>query len=130
MTVREGRDRLLRQAFAQLGHPVKSITRLMFGPIELGALRAGEAKRVSLTEAVRLKGMLAAYRKKAARKERRVVGSERSRGKGASGGGVKKGGGEEIEEDFDPDVEAFWDAVEDEEDQEEDGVYYGDDDDF
>lgn len=126
VTVREGRDRLLRQAFAQLGHPVKSVARMAFGPIELGPLRAGEARRVSLSEAARLRGMLAAYRRKAARKGRR--GGER----GAKKGGSKavRGMGEEDGEDDDeedPDIEAFWDAVEDEEEQEEDGFFEGDD---
>jgi 23S rRNA pseudouridine2605 synthase len=124
VTVREGRDRLLRQAFAQLGHPVKSVARMAFGPIELGPLRAGEARRVSLSEVARLRGMLAAYRRKAARKGRR--GGER----GAKKGGSKAVGGkgeEDDEDDEDPDIEAFWDAVEDEEEQEEDGFYEGDD---
>jgi hypothetical protein len=128
VTIREGRDRLVRQAFTQVGHPVKSVTRLTFGPIELGSLRAGESRRVSLAEVARLKGMLAAAKKKAARKGRR-------RGEGGGrvkGGGREKGGGggeeEDEDEEVDPDVEAFWDAVEDEEDREEDGFYEGDDD--
>ena len=134
VTVREGRDRLLRQAFVQLGHPVKSVTRLGFGPIDLGGLRAGETRRVSLTEVARLTGMLAAAKKKVARKGRRGVGV------GVEGKGGKKllrekgkrdeGGEEEDgveEKEVDEDIEAFWDAVEDEEDQEEDGVHEGDD---
>jgi hypothetical protein len=126
VTVREGRDRLLRQAFIQLGHPVKSVTRLVFGPIELGGLRAGETRRISLSEVARLKGMLAAAKKKVARKGRRVE----SKG-GKPKAGKRDVGGDEEEDDgmeeVDKDIEAFWDAVEDEEDQEEDGFYEGDD---
>ena len=136
VSVRETKSEEIRRAFKQLGHPVKSLTRVGFGSIMLGDMRLGEAKKLSMVEMGRLRGALAAMRKRMSRRRRKALtglGSEgeeeerRARKKrkvaGVVGAGGKGKKGEE--EGVDLDIEAFWDAVEDEEDQEEDGVWLG-----
>ncbi|GAB5031168.1 rna pseudouridine synthase [Nannochloropsis oceanica] len=140
VSVRETKSEEIRRAFEQVGHPVKGLTRVAFGSIVLGDMRLGEAKKLSMVEMGRLRGALAAMRKRMSRRRRKALtglGSEgeeegrrarkKSKGGGVMGAGGKGGiAGEEGAEEIDPDIEAFWDAVEDEEDQEEDGVWLGD----
>eukprot|EP00624_Nannochloropsis_granulata_P002482 evm.model.NODE_22520_length_6912_cov_44.531975.4 len=109
VSVRETKSEEIRRAFEQVGHPVKGLTRVGFGSIMLGDMRLGEAKKLSMVEMGRLRGALTAMRKKLSRRRRKAL----------------TGLGSEGEEEIDPDIEAFWDAVEDEEDQEEDGIWLG-----
>jgi 23S rRNA pseudouridine2605 synthase len=48
LTVHEGRNRQVRRMFEALGHPVRDLVRLRFGPISLGDLPLGHTR--SLTE--------------------------------------------------------------------------------
>lgn len=50
ITVREGRERLLRRMLANLGHPVKAMKRLQVGPLELKGLPLGACRRLSEAE--------------------------------------------------------------------------------
>lgn len=52
ITVKEGRNRLVRRIFEALGHPVVALTRLRFGPIALGPLPSGAIR--PLTEKERM----------------------------------------------------------------------------
>jgi len=47
LTVREGRKRQIRRALAALGHPVRRLVRVRFGPLALGDLAAGRARPLS-----------------------------------------------------------------------------------
>lgn len=129
VTVRTTKSEELRQALRQVGHPVKSLTRTEYGPIVLRDVRAGEVKRLSIAEKSRLEASLAAVRKRTARRKRKALGPGEGRGKERGQGRRKSGQGgrerEEGREGVDAEIEAFWDAVEEEEDKEEDGVWWG-----
>ncbi len=50
MTLREGKNREVRRIFARLRHPVLSLRRISLGPLELGALKPGQCRRLSPAE--------------------------------------------------------------------------------
>jgi 23S rRNA pseudouridine2605 synthase len=50
LTLREGRKRQVKRMCEAVGHPVRRLERIRFGPLELGALRPGEARRLSGAE--------------------------------------------------------------------------------
>lgn len=50
IVVQEGRNRLVRRMLEGIGHPVRSLTRTAFGPIELGRLKAGGYRNLSPDE--------------------------------------------------------------------------------
>jgi 23S rRNA pseudouridine2605 synthase len=47
ITIHEGRKRQVRRMCQAVGHPVSSLTRIRFGPLELGDLRPGAFRRLS-----------------------------------------------------------------------------------
>jgi 23S rRNA pseudouridine2605 synthase len=50
LTLREGRKRQIRRACAALGHPVLRLVRVRVGPLRLGALAPGAARRLGRAE--------------------------------------------------------------------------------
>lgn len=50
ITMREGRKREVRRMFLALGHPVRRLVRLRYGPIRLARLAPGEWRRLSAEE--------------------------------------------------------------------------------
>lgn len=54
LTVREGRNRLVRRLFDAVGTPVTSLTRTAVGPIHLGRLRPGTYRRLRSPEVLEL----------------------------------------------------------------------------
>jgi len=46
VTIHEGRNRIVRRMFEAVGYPLRSLERVAFGPLELGRLRAGTARRL------------------------------------------------------------------------------------
>ncbi len=50
ITIREGRKRQVRRMCEALGHPVRELRRVRFGPLELGALREGASRRLTPKE--------------------------------------------------------------------------------
>ena len=46
VTIHEGRNRIVRRMFEAVGYPVRSLERVSFGPLELGRLRSGTARRL------------------------------------------------------------------------------------
>ena len=59
VTVREGRNRLVRRLFVAVGHPVVKLQRVGFGPMTLGNLAPGEAHRLGTEEIKALKAFAA-----------------------------------------------------------------------
>jgi 23S rRNA pseudouridine2605 synthase len=57
LTIHEGRNRQVRRMCAAIGHPVLELVRTRFGPLTLGALQAGEHRRLSLAEVERLRAL-------------------------------------------------------------------------
>jgi 23S rRNA pseudouridine2605 synthase len=51
LTLHEGRNRQVRRMFAVLGHPVRTLTRMRFGPISLGDLAMGATRPLFAAEA-------------------------------------------------------------------------------
>jgi 23S rRNA pseudouridine2605 synthase len=61
ITIHEGRKRQVRRMCEAIGHPVRELVRVRFGPLELGDLRAGRARRLTAAE---LRALAAAARQK------------------------------------------------------------------
>ena len=55
LELREGRKRQVRRMCAAVGHPVLSLVRVRFGPLELGALAPGAHRRLSDAEVAQLR---------------------------------------------------------------------------
>jgi 23S rRNA pseudouridine2605 synthase len=50
LTIHEGRKRQVRRMCEAVGHPVRSLVRVRFGPLELGDLRPGANRRLTAAE--------------------------------------------------------------------------------
>ncbi len=57
ITIHEGRKRQVRRMCEAVGHPVKEIERTAFGPLRLGTLPRGQARRLTPAETQRLRGL-------------------------------------------------------------------------
>ncbi|MBV8217676.1 MAG: rRNA pseudouridine synthase [Solirubrobacterales bacterium] len=54
ITIHEGRNRQVRRMCEAVGHPVRSLTRVAFGPLELGRLASGGHRRLTAAEVAAL----------------------------------------------------------------------------
>ena len=54
LTIHEGRKHIVRKLLAEVGHPVKELTRTKFGPISLGGLRSGQIREISAADVTKL----------------------------------------------------------------------------
>jgi 23S rRNA pseudouridine2605 synthase len=50
LTIHEGRNRQVRRMCEAIGRPVRQLVRIRFGPLELGELRPGRARRLTRAE--------------------------------------------------------------------------------
>lgn len=50
VTLHSGKNRIVRRMLAEVGHPVEELVRRQFGPLHLGAQRAGELRELSAAE--------------------------------------------------------------------------------
>jgi 23S rRNA pseudouridine2605 synthase len=57
LTIHEGRKRQVRRMCEAVGHPVKSLERVAFGPLRLGPLEAGDHRRLTGAELERLRSL-------------------------------------------------------------------------
>jgi 23S rRNA pseudouridine2605 synthase len=55
LTLREGRKRQVKRMCAHIGHPVRRLSRVAFGPLRLGDLAEGGVRRLSPAEVQRLR---------------------------------------------------------------------------
>jgi 23S rRNA pseudouridine2605 synthase len=55
LTIHEGRKRQVRRMCEAVGHPVRALERVAFGPLRLGALEPGEHRRLTPAEVERLR---------------------------------------------------------------------------
>jgi 23S rRNA pseudouridine2605 synthase len=55
LTLREGRKRQVRRMCAAVGHPVRTLQRIAFGPLRLGDLPEGAHRRLTAAEVERLR---------------------------------------------------------------------------
>ena len=55
ITLREGRNRQVRRMLEAVGNEVVALTRVSFGPLRLGRLKVGDARRLSEGEIARLR---------------------------------------------------------------------------
>ena len=55
LTITEGRKRQVRRMLEAVGHPVKDLRRVAFGPLQLGDLAPGAARRLKAVEVETLK---------------------------------------------------------------------------
>jgi 23S rRNA pseudouridine2605 synthase len=55
LTIAEGRKRQVRRMCEAVGHPVAELERVAFGPLRLGALKPGQARRLTPAELERLR---------------------------------------------------------------------------
>lgn len=59
ITIREGRNRQIRRMCQKVGHPVITLRRQKFGPLQLGNLGVGEYRRLKAKEIASLRKMCA-----------------------------------------------------------------------
>jgi 23S rRNA pseudouridine2605 synthase len=57
LTIHEGRNRQVRRMCKAVGHPVVELTRIAFGPLQLGELAPGAHRRLSDKEVQRLRAL-------------------------------------------------------------------------
>ena len=57
LTIHEGRNRQVKRMCAAVGHPVRELQRVAFGPLRLGGLEPGEHRRLSPAEVERLRSL-------------------------------------------------------------------------
>jgi 23S rRNA pseudouridine2605 synthase len=88
LVLREGRKRQIRRSLAALGHPVVRLVRVRMGPIRLGALGVGRARRLRPFEVGALRAHGAERRARAGK--RQVRGNERAQAGAAAGKARKK----------------------------------------
>ena len=50
LVIHEGRNRIVRRLLERVGHPVRRLTRTELGPIDLGQLKAGQLRELTLDE--------------------------------------------------------------------------------
>jgi len=50
LVIHEGRNRIVRRLLAEVGHPVRRLTRTRIGPVAMRGLRAGELRDLTLDE--------------------------------------------------------------------------------
>lgn len=50
LVIHEGRNRIVRRLLDHVGHPVRKLSRVRFGPVELGALKPGETRELTNDE--------------------------------------------------------------------------------
>jgi 23S rRNA pseudouridine2605 synthase len=50
LVIHEGRNRIVRRLLDHLGHPVRKLSRIRFGPVRLGGLPAGELRELTNDE--------------------------------------------------------------------------------
>jgi 23S rRNA pseudouridine2605 synthase len=55
ITIHEGRKHQVRRMCAEVGHPVQTLTRIRFGPLELGEMKVGGVRRLSPAEVAELR---------------------------------------------------------------------------
>jgi 23S rRNA pseudouridine2605 synthase len=55
LTIHEGRNRQVKRMCAAVGHPVRALERVRFGPLGLEGLRAGQYRRLDDVEVARLR---------------------------------------------------------------------------
>ena len=54
LTIHQGRKRQVKRMLEHVGHPVKTLERIAFGPLELGGLRVGASRKLSPDEVAAL----------------------------------------------------------------------------
>ncbi len=59
LVLREGRKRQIRRSLEILGHPVKRLVRVSLGPLRLGRLPVGRARRLDPAELAQLRDHVA-----------------------------------------------------------------------
>ncbi len=57
LTIHEGRKRQVKRMLEAVGHPVRSLERVAFGPLRLGSLQPGEHRSLSPAEVERLRSL-------------------------------------------------------------------------
>jgi 23S rRNA pseudouridine2605 synthase len=57
LTIHEGRKRQVRRMLEAVGHPVKSLERVAFGPLRIGPLELGDHRRLTPAELERLRSL-------------------------------------------------------------------------
>ena len=55
ITIHEGRKRQVKRMFEAVGHPVRALERVAFGPLRLGSLEVGDHRALSASEIERLR---------------------------------------------------------------------------
>lgn len=71
ITLREGRNRQVRRMCEAIGHPVKDLKRVQFGPLELGHLHEGDVRRLRQPEIDALRAIAGKQRRRPSRGHRR-----------------------------------------------------------
>ncbi|MEY4743834.1 MAG: hypothetical protein RIR34_1173 [Actinomycetota bacterium] len=88
IVLHSGRNRIVRRMFEEVGHPVIGLVRKQFGPIQLGALRAGQVRELNKME---VSALLKAAEGKDVRTPRPVAAKQPQRPQRSTGNGRPTG---------------------------------------
>lgn len=107
LTILEGRGRSVQELLAKLGHHVKHLDRVAFGPLTLSGIARGEWRDLNRREIAQLKAGLSAPTESPKVRARKAVAKARTRARSAprddersgAGAGRRGGGGNRMEGD-------------------------------
>lgn len=93
VTIKEGRNRVVRRVFEKLGHPVMKLKRTTYGPFKVGRLQVGQVRALTLKEYLQVRRKVMTFKPD----DGSVAGESRERkertARSPRDGRARKGGG-------------------------------------
>ncbi len=69
ISIKEGRNRVVRRVFEKLGHPVMKLKRTVYGPFKIGRLQVGQVRALTLKEYIQVRRKVMTFKPEEAQVE-------------------------------------------------------------